>query len=79
MSLSRTKQVLDSRSNLERKFSVEGRYFMPSERKCFCNLLHKQLCEKHLFFKKEEKKVFLFAKLIAVLPLPCFSQLVLTQ
>lgn len=36
----KTRGLLDSRSNLERKFSVESEYFMPSERKCFFNQLH---------------------------------------
>lgn len=48
----KTRRVLDSRSNLERKISVKGGYFMPSERKCFCNLLHKQLCRNRSFLKK---------------------------
>jgi len=38
---------------------VQGRYFRPREGKCFCNLLHIQLCENHFFLKKEEKKCFL--------------------
>lgn len=74
------RRVLDSRSNSERKFSVEAGCFMSNERKCFCNLLHKRLCENHFFLKSEEKKdVFLFTELIAMLPFPGFFLLVLTQ